>query len=78
MVCSAQTVDQSCLVISTISKWTKIKVPFGPCHLGLPSGASKAISKPMVLLVKTVHLSCIGTNTIIKWNKTRFHMTHVT
>jgi hypothetical protein len=53
------------------------KVPLGPFHLGLPSGASKMISKPMVLLVKTVHLSCTGTNTVFKRTETRFHMTHV-
>jgi hypothetical protein len=37
-----------------------------PHHLGVPSGASKMISKPMVLLTHTVHLSCIKTSTISK------------
>jgi hypothetical protein len=63
MVCSAQTVHLSCVKISTMSKWTENEVPLGPCHLGVPSGESKAISEPMVLLAQTVHLSCTGTNT---------------
>ena len=37
-----------------------------PLHLGVPSGASKTISDPMVHLVQTVHLSCTDTNTISK------------
>jgi hypothetical protein len=28
-----------------------------PCHLGVPSGAFKTISEPMVFLAQTVHLS---------------------
>jgi hypothetical protein len=48
------------------------------CHLGVLSGASKMISKPVVCLAQTVHLSCTDTNTISKWTKTRFDITHVT
>ena len=47
-------------------------------HLGVPSGASKMISKPMVRLTQIVHLSCTNTNTISKWSETGFHKTHVT
>jgi hypothetical protein len=48
------------------------------CNLGVPSGVSKMISKPMVRLSHTVHLSYTDTNTISKRAKTRFQMTHVT
>jgi hypothetical protein len=40
------------------------ELPLDPRHLGLPSGASKIISKPMVPSAPTVHLSCTETNTI--------------
>ena len=46
MVCSTQTMQLSCVRISTISKWGELSLE--PHHLGVPSGASKAISKPMV------------------------------
>jgi hypothetical protein len=52
--------------------------PFEPHHLGVPSGASKMISEPMVLLAQTMHLSSPDTNTASKWTEMRFHMTHVT
>ena len=54
------------------------ELPLNPCHLGLPSGASKMIADPMVRLAQTVHLSCTDTNIVSERNKTRFHMTHVT
>jgi hypothetical protein len=41
MVCSAQTVHQSCFKISTISRRTELSLE--PRHLGVPSGASKMI-----------------------------------
>ena len=56
-----------------ISKWGELSLE--PCHLGVPSGASKAISKPMVRLAQTMHLSCTDTNTVTKWKEVRFHMT---
>jgi deoxyinosine 3'endonuclease (endonuclease V) len=40
------------------------EIPFEPRHLGLPSGASKMISEPVVSLAKTVHLSCTKTNSL--------------
>ena len=49
-------------------------LPLEPRHLGVPSGVSKTISKPMVCLAQTVHLS----NTVSKWTKMRLHMTHIT
>ena len=42
------------------------EIPHDPRHLGVPSGASKTISEPMVRLAQTVHLSYINTNTISK------------
>ena len=42
------------------------EIQHGPRHLGVPSDASKRISKPMVGLAQTVHLSCTNTNTISK------------
>jgi hypothetical protein len=45
----------------------KREIPHDPHHLGVPSGASKTISEPMVCSTQTVHLSCIMTTTISKW-----------
>jgi hypothetical protein len=50
------------------------KAPPDPHHLGVPSGASKMISEPMVRLTQTEHLS----HTVSKQIKTRFYMTDVT
>jgi hypothetical protein len=41
--------------------------PLGPRHLGVPLGASKIISEPMVRLAQTDQLSCIKISTISKW-----------
>ena len=57
---------------------TRNELRLEPLHLGVPSGASKMISDPMVHMVQTVHLSCTDTNTVSKQTKTRFHLTHVT
>jgi hypothetical protein len=40
------------------------ELPFELRHLGVPSGASKMISKHVVRLVETMHLSCTETNSI--------------
>jgi hypothetical protein len=40
------------------------KILHDPCHLGAPSGASKAISKNLVRSSQTMHLSCIKISTI--------------
>jgi hypothetical protein len=49
-----------------------------PRHLGVPLGASKMISKPVVRFARTVHLSCTDTNTASKQTEMRFQKTHVT
>jgi hypothetical protein len=54
------------------------ELPLEPYYLGVPSGASKMISQPMLPLEQMVYLSYTDTNTISKQTKTRFHMTHVT
>jgi hypothetical protein len=41
-----------------------------PRHVGVPSGGSKMITKPMVRSVQTVHLSCTDINTTSIWTKT--------
>ena len=51
------------------------KMLVDPRHLGVPPGASKTISEPMVCLAQTMHLSCTNTNTVSKRIETRFHMT---
>jgi len=76
MVRSTQTVQLSCVMISTISKWGELSLE--PRQLGVPSGASKAISEPMVRWAQNVHLSCTDTYTVSKQKEVRFHMTHVT
>jgi hypothetical protein len=48
MTCLVQTVDLSCSDTNTISKRTKTSFLLDPCHLAIPSGASKTISEPMV------------------------------
>jgi hypothetical protein len=49
-------------------------MPHDPRHRGVPSSASKTISKPMVLSTQTVHLSCTDGNTITKGKEVKFHM----
>ena len=49
-----------------------------PRHLGVPSGASKMISEPMVCLAQTVRLSYVKISTISKWIETSFHLSLVT
>jgi hypothetical protein len=54
------------------------RAPPDPCHLEVPSGASKIIYEPMVRLTQTEDLSCTNSNTVTKHIEMRFHMTHVT
>jgi hypothetical protein len=49
-----------------------------PTRLGLPSGAFKMISEPMVRLAQTAHLSCVKISTISKETQTSFHLSLVT
>jgi hypothetical protein len=50
--------------------------PLKPRHVGVPSVASKIISKPMVRLAQTMDVSCTDTNIVSNWTETRFHMTY--
>jgi hypothetical protein len=50
------------------------KIPHDPRHLGVQSGMSKMISKPMVLLAKTVHQSWFKISTISKRTEMSFHL----
>jgi len=42
------------------------ELPLEPRHVGVPSGASKMISEPMVRLAQIMHLSYPDTNTVYK------------
>jgi hypothetical protein len=53
-------------------------IPHDPRHLGVPSGASKMISEPVVHLAQTIHLSCVKISTISKRTKSSFHLSLVT
>jgi hypothetical protein len=48
-----------------------------PTRLGLPSGAFKTISEPIIRLAQTVHLSCVKISTISKRSQTSFHLSLV-
>ena len=48
-----------------------------PRHLGVPSGASKTISEPMVRSAQTVHRSCVKISTISKRTKATFQLSFV-
>jgi len=54
------------------------EIPHAPCHLGVPSGASKMISEPMVRSAQTVHRSCVKISTISKWTEMSFQLSLVT
>jgi hypothetical protein len=54
------------------------RAPPDPCHLGVPSAASKTIYEPIVRLTQTEHISCSDANTVSKQIETRFHITHIT
>jgi hypothetical protein len=43
-------------------------------HLGVVSGASKMISKPMLCSAQTMHLSCVKVSTTSKRTETSFHL----
>ena len=49
-----------------------------PRPLGVPSGASKMISEPMVCLTQTAHLSCVKISTISTRTEMSFHLSLVT
>jgi hypothetical protein len=53
------------------------EIPHDPRHLGVPSGASKMISEPMVRSTHTGHLSCIKIKTISKWTELSLEPRHL-
>jgi hypothetical protein len=54
------------------------KLSLEPHHLGVPSGAFKTISEPMVCSAQTMHQSSIKIVSFNKRNEIRLYMTHVT
>jgi hypothetical protein len=54
------------------------EIPHDACHLGVPSGVSKMIFKPLVCLAQTVHQSCVKISTISKQTDSSFHFSLVT
>jgi hypothetical protein len=54
------------------------EIAHDPRHLGVPSGASKTISKHVVRSVQTMHLSCVKISTISKWTESSFQLSLVT
>jgi hypothetical protein len=48
-----------------------------PCHLAVPSGASKMISDPILRSAQTVYSSCVKINTISKWTEMSFYLSLV-
>jgi hypothetical protein len=53
------------------------KLPLEPRYLGVPAGASKTISNPVVHLAQTVQLSSVKISTISKRNETSIHLSLV-
>jgi len=50
------------------------EIPYDTRPQGVPSGASKLISKHMVCSMQTMHLPCIRINTIYKLIEPSFHL----
>jgi hypothetical protein len=73
---SVQTVHQSWIKISSISKRTETS--FHLTLVTLEYHASKMISEARVHLAQTVHLSCNKTNTISKRTEMSFHLSLIT
>ena len=53
------------------------EIPHDPCHLGVPTGASKRIFEPTVCSAQTMHLSCTDTNTVSKWTDLSLEPRHL-
>jgi hypothetical protein len=60
----------------TLSHMKRSEIPHDPHHLGVPSGASKMFSEPMVRSTQTVHLSCIKISTISEWKELSLEPRH--
>jgi hypothetical protein len=56
-------------------EWNEL--PLEPRNIGVPSGASKTNSEPMVRLAQTIHLYCSNPNTVSECAETRFDISHV-
>ena len=54
----------------------RIEIPLDPRHLGVPSGASRMISEPMVRSTQTVHLTYVKVSTISKWTANELPLEH--
>jgi hypothetical protein len=54
------------------------EIPHDPRHLGVPSGASKMISEPVVRSAQIVHLSCVKIYSISKRTESSIHFSLVT
>ena len=54
------------------------EIPHDPRHVGVPLGASKIISEPMVRSAQTAHLSCVKISTFSTRTETSFHLSLVT
>jgi hypothetical protein len=75
MVRSTQTMQQSRIKISIISKQTKTSI-----HLSLVTKKYHRVHPTMISdlrLAQTMHLSCANSNSLSKWIETRFHKTDV-
>jgi hypothetical protein len=57
-------------------EWNEIR--YDPRYLGVPLGASKMVSEPMVHSAQTMQVSYTNTNTIFKQIEMRVYMTHIT
>jgi len=60
--------NQQCLQMD------RSEIPYDTSHQGVPSGASKLISKHMVCSMQTINLPCIRISTISKLTKPSFHL----
>jgi hypothetical protein len=54
------------------------EIPHDPCHLGVPSGASKTTSEAMVRSAQTVHLSSVKISNIFERSGSSFHLSLIT
>ena len=68
-----QTLHLSCTKTNTVSKQTKARF-HDTRHLGVPSCASRLISKHMLRSIQTMHLCCIRISTISKLTEPSFHL----
>ena len=66
--CTYLAPKQHCLQID------RSKISYDTRHLGVPSCASRLISKHLVCSMQTVHLSCIKISTISKQTEPSFHL----